>query len=140
MRVVFDTNTVVSALLFGGSMDWLVTHWQSGLVTPLVSSDTREELLRVLNYSKFGLTKDKIETLTNRYLPFVEHIDDTRSRPQLPQCRDRHDQKFIELAAAGKADALVSGDSDLLDLREDLPFAVKSPKEYRAWFLSTIQG
>jgi len=57
MRVVFDTNTVISALLFGGSLGWLVAHWQNELVTPLVSRETAQELLRVLGYPKFGLSR-----------------------------------------------------------------------------------
>jgi len=55
MRVVFDTNTIVSALLFRGATSWLVEHWQSGEVTLMVSRETARELLRVLTYPKFGL-------------------------------------------------------------------------------------
>jgi len=50
MRVVFDTNTVISALLFRGSVAWLVTHWQSKTITPLASQETAQEFLRVLAY------------------------------------------------------------------------------------------
>lgn len=63
MRVVFDTNTVISALLFGGLMDWFVTHWQSGLVVPLVSQATTAEFLRVIHYPKFGLSQSSCQTL-----------------------------------------------------------------------------
>jgi putative PIN family toxin of toxin-antitoxin system len=134
MRVVFDTNTVISALLFGGALDWLVAHWQSGLVTPLVSRETAEELLRVLSYPKFGLSEEKIDALASRYLPFAERIDKLTNNPDLPQCRDVYDQKFIELANAGNADVLVSGDSDLLALREQLSFIVETPKTYQTRF------
>nr|VFJ87107.1 MAG: putative toxin-antitoxin system toxin component, PIN family [Candidatus Kentron sp. H]VFJ88747.1 MAG: putative toxin-antitoxin system toxin component, PIN family [Candidatus Kentron sp. H]VFJ95009.1 MAG: putative toxin-antitoxin system toxin component, PIN family [Candidatus Kentron sp. H] len=107
MRVVFDTNTVISALLFGGSLDWLVAHWQNGLVTPLVSRETAEEFLRVLSYSKFGLSGEKIDALASRYLPFAERIETIINNPDLPRCRDIHDQKFIDLAISGHADVPV---------------------------------
>jgi len=139
MRVVFDTNTVISALLFGGTMDWLVTHWQSGLVVPLVSQATTEELLRVLHYSKFGLSDDKANSLTNRYLPFTKQIEVFVSS-KLPQCRDIHDQKFIDLAVVGKAEVLVSGDNDLQVMKALLPFAVLTPKEYRRGFNSSFSS
>jgi hypothetical protein len=59
MRVIFDTNAIVSALLFRGAATWLVEHWQSGEVTPMVSRETARELLRVLAYPKFGLPPPK---------------------------------------------------------------------------------
>jgi putative PIN family toxin of toxin-antitoxin system len=130
MRVVFDTNTVISALLFGGSLHWFIMHWQSGLVTPLVSQASAEELLRVLGYPKFGLSADKIERIASRYLSFAERVEKVTTTPNIPLCRDNDDQKFIDLAIAGHADVLVSGDADLHALRDVLPFAVEAPAMY----------
>ena len=48
MRVVFDTNTVISALLFRGAASWLLEHWQRDEVTPLLNHQTAHELLQVL--------------------------------------------------------------------------------------------
>lgn len=60
-RVVFDTNTVVSGLLFGGTVSWLIEHWRSRVSVPMVSRATADELLRVLHYPKFGLSpKDRM--------------------------------------------------------------------------------
>ena len=48
-RVVFDTNCIISALVFSKKkMAWLRYRWQSGEIVPLVSKDTANELLRVL--------------------------------------------------------------------------------------------
>ena len=50
LRVVFDTGTVVSTLLFKmGRLSWLRRHWAEGSCTPLVSRATAEELTRVLS-------------------------------------------------------------------------------------------
>lgn len=54
-RVVFDTNVLVSALVFR-SLQWLVDAWQTKRVHPLVSKETVAELRRVLGYPKFGLS------------------------------------------------------------------------------------
>jgi putative PIN family toxin of toxin-antitoxin system len=102
---------------FGGSLSWLIDHWQSSTVTPLVSQATTQELLRVLNYPKFSLSTEKIENVI--------------SVPNAPVCRDPHDQKFINLAILGQADILVTGDTDLHVLNEQLPFALETPTTYQ---------
>lgn len=135
MRVVFDTNTIVSALLFRGAASWLVGHWQSGEVTPLVSRETARELLRVLAYPKFGLPPAQAEAVATRYLRYAERIESAREDASLPLCRDPNDQMFIRLAGAGRADTLVSGDKDLLDLRGTTPFVIETLAEYRRRFV-----
>ena len=75
MRVVFDTNTVVSALLFGRGMSWLVDHWRSGVSVPLVSRATASDFIGVLRYPKFGLSDEKVEAFVARYLPFAERVE-----------------------------------------------------------------
>lgn len=114
MRAVFDTNVVVSTLVFGRRLLWLRQAWASGAVTPVVCRETVTELLRVLTYPKFRLSSAERETLLEDYLPFAEiaHLPDPL--PDLPQaCRDRNDAMFLQLAIVSHADALVSGDSDL---------------------------
>jgi len=48
----------------------------------------------------------------------------------LPPCRDPDDQKFIQLAAATQADALVTKDRELLRMKRRLPFRVLPPNEF----------
>ena len=131
MRVVFDTNTVISALLFRGSMAWLVAHWQSNTIIPLASQQTAHEFLRVLAYPKFKLTEQQIHDFAARYLPYVERIEGILDSPSDVQCRDAKDQIFIMLAIAGKADIVVTGDEDLLVLRGQVPFSIVTPAEYK---------
>ena len=135
MRVVFDTNTIVSALLFRGAASWLVGHWQSGEVTPMISRETARELLRVLAYPKFGLSPAQAEAVATRYLRYAERVECAGEDASLPLCRDPNDQTFIRLAGAGRADLLVSGDKDLLDLRGTTPFVIETLTEYRRRFM-----
>lgn len=134
MRVVFDTNTIVSALLFRGAASWLVGHWQSGEVTLMISRETARELLRVLAYPKFGLSPAQAEAVATRYLRHAERVECAEEYASLPLCRDPNDQMFIRLAGAGRADLLVSGDKDLLDLRGTTLFVIETPTEYRRRF------
>jgi putative PIN family toxin of toxin-antitoxin system len=116
-RAVLDTHVVLSALLFGGGATGQVRQaWQAGLLRPLASTATVQELLRVLAYPKFKLTPDEQRELLADYLPFAEVVTIPEPPPRVPDCRDPHDLPFLHLATAGKADMLVSGDADLLSL------------------------
>lgn len=134
MRAVFDTNTVISALLFRGSLAWLVPHWQSGEVTPLVSRETAGEILRVLAYPKFRLTESQANAFAARYLPYAERIETAATETGPWTCRDAKDHPFLLLATAGNADILISGDGDLLALRGQTPFGIETPEQYCARF------
>lgn len=133
-RVVFDTNTVISALLFGGVLAWLVPHWHARISVPLISRATADEFLRVLRYLKFGLSDIETEAFAARYLPFAQRIDVDDTALLLPDCRDPKDRMFLALAEAGHADALVTGDGDLLALRSQTRFQVETPAQYRTRF------
>lgn len=116
-RAVLDTNVVLSALVFGGGATALVRQaWQGGRLHPLASTATVQELMRVLAYPKFRLSADEQRELLADYLPFAQVVTIPQPPPPVPDCRDRHDLPFLHLAAAGKADLLVSGDADLLSL------------------------
>ena len=100
----------------------------------MVSRETARELLRVLAYPKFGLTPAQVEAVATRYLCCAERVECAGEDASLPLCRDQNDQMFIRLAGAGRADILVSGDKDLLDLRGMTPFAIETLAEYRRRF------
>jgi len=129
-RVVFDTNVVLSALLFPrGRLAWLRAHWREGEAVPLVSKATVRELMRVLNYSKFRLSEQyRMEALA-LYLPYCESIIAAEKCPI--ECRDIKDQPLLDLAQSGKADILVTGDDDLLALAGQTAFVVETPEAYR---------
>jgi putative PIN family toxin of toxin-antitoxin system len=116
-RVVLDTNVVLSALLFrNGPAARLRTGWQSGRFVPLASAATTRELVRVLTYPKFRLAPGEQEELLADYVPWVRVVRIPDPPPLVPACRDPFDVPFLHLAAAGKAQAVVSGDKDLLAL------------------------
>jgi uncharacterized protein len=118
LRVVIDTNLVLSALVFGGSTAKLRLAWQDDWFTPLASKATITELIRVLAYPKFKLTKSDQEDLLADYLPFCDTVPMPDVLPTIPDCRDRFDAPFLVLALVGRADYLVTGDRDLLCLTD----------------------
>ena len=124
-RVVFDTNVVLSALVFSqGRLAILRQAWETGQCRPLVSSATAAELLRAIAYPKFKLSASDQEELLAEYLPFCESVRIPTKPPKTPTCRDPFDVPFLQLAIAGGAALLVTGDKDLLALKSNLPFAI----------------
>jgi len=136
-RVVLDTNTVVSALLFGrGRLAWMREAWQAQRCIPLIGHDTVNELIRVLGYPKFQLTRLEQEALLGDFLPFAEVVPVHALPVGLPAVRDPHDVMFLALAQHARADALVSGDADLLCLRGQLgSIPILTAAEFRDWLV-----
>ena len=120
VRAVLDTNVVLSALVFrGGTAGQLRLAWQRGLVLPLASTATVQELVRVLAYPKFRLSQAEQDELLADYLPYAETVRIPQPPPLVPDCRDSLDLPFMHLAVAGKAPYLVSGDRDLLAIADE---------------------
>lgn len=136
MRVVLDTNILISALVFhSGHLIWIRQAWINSQITPLANKACVGELLRALMYPKFKLSPADIESLLGEYLPHVKTITGQRKAGKpLPRCKDPHDQKFLELAYAGNAEVLISGDKALLDLHKKTPFEILTPAEFRKRF------
>ena len=131
-RVVLDTNIVLSALLFNaGRLAWVRHAWQRQRVQPLVCRATVNELMRVLAYPKFELTKADQKDLLADFLPYSDVVDLPDPWPDLPACRDEHDQVFLVLAHAGEADSLVTVDADILAMRERFPRLILTADEFR---------
>jgi putative PIN family toxin of toxin-antitoxin system len=131
VRAVFDTNVVISALVFGRRLAWLRAAWASRRVVPIVCRQTVDELLRVLTYPKFRLTAADRAAIQEDYLPFAEIFALSEPYPALHvECRDRDDMVFLALAIAADA-ALISGDEDLAVLRAMAPIEVIAVAELR---------
>jgi uncharacterized protein len=134
-RIVLDTNCVISALLFSKQkMAWLRHSWQSQSIIPLASQETASELIRVLAYPKFNLSKAEQALLLADFLPYAETIRIEHVPEGLPIIRDQADQLFLTLAVVGQAEALVTGDADILSIQAifDTP-PILTLAECKAW-------
>lgn len=133
LRVVLDTNIVVSALLFtSGRLSWLRHQWQQGSIIPLVTNATAGELIRVLSYPKFRLSSGDVRALLGDFLPYCEVIEVPDEGAAVPEVRDPNDQAFLIAAVGGDAAYLVTGDADLLAVREQASVAVVTAAELRS--------
>jgi putative PIN family toxin of toxin-antitoxin system len=130
--VVLDTNCLVSALVFSDSrLSVLRRHWQASRFTPVGCRETVNELIRVLAYPKFRLSREEIEQLLADILPFLETHELVGACEPVAGLRDASDAVFVRLALQSGADALVSGDEDILAMRETIgKFRILSPVEF----------
>lgn len=117
IRVVLDTNVVISALVFRGVAVPLVSAWQSGRFKMLVSRQLLNEYIRVLHYPKFHLTPQEIHhAIVEQVAPFVTAVKVVRI-PRIIQV-DPSDNHVLACASAGKANVIVSGDHHVLGLKQ----------------------
>ncbi len=128
LRVVCDTNAVVSALVFqAGRLSWLREAWAAGSVVPVVSKETLAELVRALGYPKLRLEAEETKNLLTQYMEHAEALGAVRTTARVPACRDEDDRAFLRLAYAARADALVTGDADLLAVATQSRIPILTP-------------
>jgi uncharacterized protein len=116
LRVVLDTNTVVSALVLRSTaMRPVMLLWQQRRIQPVVSKPMVQELMRVLAYPKFRLTELEIESLLADYLPYCEvvQVEGHFNTLHVATCRDPKDQMFLNAAQIADVRYLVTGDAEL---------------------------
>ena len=132
-RVVLDTYVAVSAPVFReGRLARLREAWAAGRVVPLVSAETLAELVRVLAYPKLKLSDEETKNVLAHYMEHAEAVREAGASVRVPECRDADDRKFLQLAYAAKADALVTGDADLLTLAGRSRVSILTPAALKA--------
>ena len=125
MRVVLDTNVLISAALKQKSMPGmaaLVVERHGGLLKSLA---TEQQLFDVLARPYFDpLIDADARAWLKKLLTEAELVTITE---RIAACRDPTDDKFLELAVNGHADLIVSGDGDLLALNPFRQIPIVTP-------------
>jgi putative PIN family toxin of toxin-antitoxin system len=110
MRMVLDTNVLVSALIKpGGLPDLLIERWEAEELTVITSTEQVDELERVLSYEKLKrfIRAEQVARLTTNLRSVAELVHDL---PSIDASTDESDNSILATAIAGKADCLVTGD------------------------------
>lgn len=127
LRIVLDSNVVISAFLFGGPPARLIQHMVAGAVLSFTSVPIIDEIRDVLRRPKFGLPPEQAIDLVEE-LHDLCRIVSTGERVRAVAA-DPDDDIVLECALAANADVIVSGDCHLLDLREWRGMRILSPSE-----------
>jgi putative PIN family toxin of toxin-antitoxin system len=137
LRVVLDSNVWIDILVFDDPATRPIrAALESGALEALIDARCLAELTRVLDYPQFvKMNVDKAQALeiVARLSTLVAPETSEDERP-LPKCKDRDDQKFLELAHAARAAWLVSKDRAVLKLARriarDFAFRIAEPKPF----------
>ena len=133
---MLDTNAVLDLLHFDDATARPLRHaLEGGRVRWAVTDATLDEWRRVLGYPEFSLDAAQQAALLARYQTLSVRAEAVEGGAGLPRCSDPDDQKFLELAAASRAQGLVSKDRALLRLRRRCApqFRIMTPDEAVRW-------
>jgi putative PIN family toxin of toxin-antitoxin system len=127
MRVVIDTNIIVSGYL-GGSLEAIIVAWKSGKFTLVVSAAIVDEYLKVLKRPKFKIERAELDDFSALLLDKAEFVIPLEEINAVPA--DTTDNKFLEAAIAGKVGVIVSGDGHLLELKTFRDVSIITAREF----------
>lgn len=134
MRIVLDTNVLISGIMLPGSIPGrIVDAWRNSCFTLVLSDEMLDEISRVLHYPKIakrllaiGMNEEDLGHLLSLMRFQADFVDITQIEATVPD--DPDDTKILATFIAGQADYLVSGDADLLALRDT--YLVLTPQEF----------
>ena len=125
MKIVVDTNILISGLYFGGYPGEILKFIQIGVFSPCASKDIIDEYLEVIQ----RLDNKQCRSSKNIFDTFLSKISIFEIKSSLDICRDKNDNKFINCAIDAKAIYIVSGDEDLRVLKNVEGIEIVTAKE-----------
>ena len=135
-RIIIDTNILISYIITSNPTIIQVVDGAVLCCQFLASQETFDEFVSTINRDKFKkyiANKDSITNFTNKYINIIEFVPILE---HITHCRDPKDDKFLELAANGRAKYFVTGDADLLILDSFRDTVIISPDKFLTTFPS----
>ena len=128
MKLVLDTNIYISSFFWGGNPRKIMERIISGKDTLFISKEILAEVFSVMARPKFNVRKEYI----NQFINAVEEIAyDVKLKGIIKNvCRDKDDDKIIECAVLSNADYIITGDYDLLTIKEYRSTRILTANEY----------
>ena len=128
MRVVIDTNVIISGVFFSGVPYLILEAWRDGRLSIVTSPEILEEYRRVGETLQKGHPGIDIES----FLSLVAVQSTIVVTSELPKqvCEDKDDDKFIACALAGGCEIIISGDKLLRKVSEYKGVKVLTPREF----------
>ena len=127
MRILIDTNIIISGLFFHGLPKQLLAEFDyekfSVCVNKSIVAEYTEQVDKKISNTKYRLDKDLREK-------FFKNLHSFKSVSDLKICRDPKDDKFINCAIDAKAVYIVSGDNDLLTLKNVAGIEIVTAREF----------
>ena len=126
IRAVLDTNIIISSIFWEGNPHEVVRRGIIGDYQWVTSAEILDEVANKLR-TKFKFPEESIQELVDILITHC-HIIEPSSKFDI--VRDKSDNKIIECAYDGKADYIVTGDTDLLEIKEFKGIKIITAKEF----------
>ncbi len=126
ISLVPDTNIIISAVFWRGNTNEIIKRGILGEYQLVISAEILDEVVVKLK-NKFQFPEESIQNLIDILLIYC-HIVEVKSKFDV--VRDKEDNKIIECAFDGKADYIVTGDPDLLELKEFREIKIVTAKKF----------
>lgn len=125
MKVVLDTNVLISGIFWQGSPHQVLQLWAEQKFSVVATESILNEYIRVLEKI------DTAGTVTKQWSIFIaRYAEIVPDKSILKICRDPFDDIFINCALLGKADYIISGDNDLLVLEQVMTIPIIEPSSF----------
>ena len=128
MRVVVDTNVIVSGIFWAGTPGRILESWTTGEFELIVSPGILDEYFEVLDRIAARIQRQDLARQWKALL--FEHSEMAQSTYQYAHCRDPDDAMFVEAAVCGGASCIITGDDDLLTLGTVEGVAILTPAQF----------
>lgn len=128
MRVVLDTNVLISGIFFSGPPAEILIHWRNRAFESVVSEPIITEYVRVTEEIAKKFPQLEIAEVLDLFIVNSKVVD-TRGL-EIRLCEDPDDDKFLECAVAGECQAIVSGDEHLLKIKEFQGIKIIKPRDF----------
>ncbi len=126
MKIVLDTNVLISGIFWGGHPKKILEMVVKGTVKLYATESIVKEYFRIIE--KIGKKKPSIVNEWKMLL--LDLLNIIEATEEIAICRDKYDDMFIECAVACGAKYIVSGDEDLLVLEKYREIQIITPKKY----------
>ena len=133
MRIIIDTNIVISGAFFNGLPKTILKSVADEKFDVFISDEILKEYHKSVNEM---LEKDKYHLNFALFEAFMKNIKMIESKSNVKICRDPDDDKFINCAIDAKAIYIVSGDKDLLTIGQYEDIEILTAKEFYDKYLA----
>ena len=129
-RVIYDTSAILSSMTPVPNRGSIIWHWmQSGAIQVIVSDYLINELIIQLAEPRFRLTPEQQDSIIAEYLHHALSFD--LVPPSGAHCRDPQDIPVLDLGIWQRVDAIITTDSDLLELDGEFTFRIVNPAGFQ---------
>ena len=128
MRVVIDTNIFISSF-FGGNAKRIIDLWIDNQITLCVSLKIMDEYVRILEHFGFK-SEDELNEILSLFARGFNSVFAGKTPDLQIVENDPEDNKFIECAVALKASCIISGDKDIIGIKNYMGIRCFTPKQF----------